>query len=313
MRSSSEIDVMIMQLAAPSGGVVHCDAIRAAGIPRQQVSQRVRAGWMRQVHPRVYAVGPAAFEMGEDARIWAALLAGGPGSALARSTAAARLDIWKRAVEQAPVQVIIPRHRRPPRTSGVRFHRARRAFGKDVIDHDGIPTTHALRCILDLRLEFSWHQLTCIIDRAVFLRKCTARQLTRRIELLGGAPGSMVLHTALACFQAGSVGSRSLPEEIIADGLESGSFPRYLLNVRGATGIPGFEYDFVFPTHRHVVELDGRAGHELPGVSENDRRKESAAVTAGCTFQRFPAQRVLNDAPYVLHEIAAALAVARSR
>ncbi len=43
-----------------------------------------------------------------------------------------------------------------------------------------------------------------------------------------------------------------------------------LVNVSGATGVPGAEMDFVWPSLRRIVEVDGGRAHDLPGRQQRD-------------------------------------------
>jgi hypothetical protein len=87
------VDVRVAEVAAPQEGMISTEQLRALGIGRSGVHERVRRGRLHPYWRGVYSVGHT--RLTPRARLWAAVLArGGPGAALlGYRAAAAPLDL----------------------------------------------------------------------------------------------------------------------------------------------------------------------------------------------------------------------------
>ena len=125
---------LLAEIAARQYGLITVTQLRACGLSDSAVSKRVRRGEFHRVHAGVYAVGHDA--PAREAQWLAGVLAGGPGSALARLCGA---KLWEVSRFPAPmVEVVVPRQRRSQ--PGIRFYRANELDPRDVTSHEHMPS-----------------------------------------------------------------------------------------------------------------------------------------------------------------------------
>ncbi|TGO03993.1 hypothetical protein [Serinibacter arcticus] len=266
-------------LTAEQCGVVSRSQLLAAGLPGEFGSNRVAARRWRAVLDGVYLTHTGTIGFRE--RCWAALLHCGPGSALARGTAA-----HLHGIERSPsttIAVVVPHGRRivaPPWIAVVRQRRP--------IAWGGQPArTTAEVTALDLC------DLTDDVDRVVGLVTATAR-LQR---------GTAHLRRELA--RRRGVRHRGVLRDLLAEhGLESVLENRFLRDVVGAHGLPrpvlqradtvegrSIRSDAVVEEYGVRVELDGRI-HETR-TDEDVWRDDWVAVDSGHLTLRLRWRHVL--------------------
>jgi hypothetical protein len=118
------------------------------------------------VRSGVYAVGHP--RLAREGRLWAALLAAGPGAALSHRTAAALWDL--RATTRSRIEVTVERTgRRGDR--GLQIHRVRSLIAEDVTEHTGLRVTTVARTLLDLADVVDDAALVQAFERALILRR----------------------------------------------------------------------------------------------------------------------------------------------
>ncbi|HEY8372085.1 MAG TPA: hypothetical protein VIL00_05010 [Pseudonocardiaceae bacterium] len=108
-----------------------------ARVGRRRLRALVRAGWLRELWPRVHV--RADLVRDPATRAAAALCYAGPGAVLSGPTAAllhgcTAVDRWE---DRRLVHVTVPRWRRPPDQPGLRIHRAV-VHEDDVVELDGL-------------------------------------------------------------------------------------------------------------------------------------------------------------------------------
>ena len=79
--------------------------------------------------------------------------------------------------------------------------------------------------------------------------------------------------------------------------------PKPLVN----TWLEGKEVDFLFPTHRLVVETDGWRHHRSRSAFENDRARDALMARAGYRTLRFTYRQVRDEPANVGRTVAAML------
>jgi len=138
------VDGRIAALAARQHGVVAARQLKALGLARQTIADRVATGRLHRVHRGVYAVGHPV--LGGHGRWMAAVLACGPRAALSHASAGALWGVRPNAARRPDVSVPRSGGERP----GLRVHRARSLSPDEVTTHRGIPVTTPARTVLDL-------------------------------------------------------------------------------------------------------------------------------------------------------------------
>ena len=102
-------------------------------------------------------------------------------------------------------------------------------------------------------------------------------------------------------------GAASPPEHILAQGLRSAGLTGFLVN----EPVLGYVADFLDPTLRLILEVDGYRTHGTRVAFQNDRTRQNVLVTHGYTVLRYTAPDVCTRLDRVLDEVAAAVARAR--
>jgi putative AbiEi antitoxin of type IV toxin-antitoxin system/uncharacterized protein DUF559/transcriptional regulator with AbiEi antitoxin domain of type IV toxin-antitoxin system len=273
------VDPEIARLAVRQHGVVALRQLAALGVTQRAVSHRAAAGRLHRIHRGVYAVGhPRLTRHGH----WmAAVLAAGPGAALSHASAAALWDIRATAATRIDVSVSAAggRAKRPR----VRVHRASTLKHDEVTDHHAIPVTTPARTLLDLAASLPRRALERALDQAEILELFDLSALTALASTHAGERGAKALTRALMEHEAGTTVTRSELEEcFLALCVEHG-----VERPRPGARVAGLEVDFLFPTRRLVVELDGYRYHRTRSAFERDRERDAILAAAGLRTLRF--------------------------
>lgn len=301
MRSTREIDRIILGLAARTESVVHAQGLREAGVDRDHVMERIRSGFMAPIVGLTYGVGPACHEPTFRMQCMAGALAGGAGSYIDGETAAWLIDAWNRPVDVVHVttQLSAPNWSATP----FRFHRARGLW---------LPTDHRFAgpipialvermCCQFARRHSAW-QLAFVIQRCIYLRLVTLAALEKVAEVNARVPGNATVRDALALIRSNGVGTRGpCEDELLADLLDAG-VETPTVNTRGCMGMTRDEPDFVWRAIRANVELDGRQ-HDEPRQAEDDRLRDAEAQRRDWRVLRVRARDYWRARPRVLHQI----------
>lgn len=293
MRTRSDIDWAIANLADAQWGVLARRQLLERGGSRDAVGRRVRSGRLRVLHHGVYAVGHRALR--EEAIWLAAVLAGGPDAVLSHASAA---DLWDlRASAAARVDVTAPggsARRRP----GLRFHRNAVA-GEERTVHERIPVTTPARTLLDLAATLPRRSVERALERAETLRIFDLRALRGVCEAHRARPGAPLLTALLDAGAGEQAPTRSELEERFLTLCDAHGVPRPRLNSR----VAGLEVDFHWPGRRLVIEVDGYAYHRSRAAFERDRERDAILAAAGRRVLRFSARQIAERPDEVLRAL----------
>jgi very-short-patch-repair endonuclease len=261
-------DAFIARLAANQHGVVSIKQLERAGIRRQSLTRRIKAGRLLRIHRGVYAVGhPGLSERG-----WwmAAVLAGGPEAVLSHTSAAALWEMLPKRGRQPRAEsrpsvthITVPTAAGRERREGIRIHRSRTLFRSAVTLRARIPVTTPSRTLADLRLTLPAKQFAAAMREAEFLR--------------------LPIDPALE-----PDGTRSDMEADFLGICRRHRLPMPSVNVRTAD----FEVDFVWPRWKLVVEVDGWDSHKTRTAFENDRARDEQLKLLGYEVIRFTWRRL---------------------
>jgi very-short-patch-repair endonuclease len=291
------IERRITALSRPHG-VVARHQLTTAGISRNVIDNRVRAGWLRSVHRGVYAVGPV---QSEQAPYLAAVMACGDPAVLSHRCAA---FLWRIIGQKptGPVDVAVPSRRCPAR-AGIRIHRVSELPADEVTALRRIRITAPARTLLDLASQLSRREL----EQAVALAE--RRNLTTRARLLAliarypSRPGTPKLRQLLN----GPVDpalARSEAEEAFLALVRRAGLPSPEANVP----LHGYELDFLWRHEGLGVEVDGYAFHGDRDSFEADRRRDADLGAVGIQVMRVTWRQIREEPEAVLARLVRALA-----
>jgi very-short-patch-repair endonuclease len=275
---------VIARLAGRQDGVVSRRQLLGAGLSMRAIEHRIVTGHLHRVHLGVYAAGHP--RLSPRGRLWAAVLAGGPGAVLSHRSAAA---VWGLRPDNRPVvEIISPRRLR--HRPGITTHQAA-LEAADRTSHDGLPVTAWPRTLLDLATQIPTRDLHRAVERA---DRHELLDLTALDELFRRAThhrGTGKLKRATASYDPRHHRTRSELERRALEILDRHGLPRPELNAR----VAGLEVDLVWRAHQLVVELDGWEHHRTRGAFERDRRRALTLATAGYTCLPVTWRQLVDD------------------
>jgi very-short-patch-repair endonuclease len=258
-------------LAAQHGGVVAAWQLLRLGIGKGAIDYWLRTGRLHVIHRGVYAVGPPVLT--QHGRLWAALLACGPGAVLSHRSAAALWGI--RQNNRKPIDVTVTGRTRHGR-KGIDVHLVRHLDPRDVTTNDGIPVTSVARTFLDLAEAVPQNQVRRAITEADYLRLFDLKAINEVLSRSKGRRGRKPLTAALSAVVPDER-TRSDLEEAFLTFCEERGIPRPKVN----RGRDGKELDMLWPQDNLIVELDGYQGHRTRRAFEEDRRRDAKHLLAG--------------------------------
>jgi very-short-patch-repair endonuclease len=291
-------DQALAAVAERQYGVIAHAQLRALGLSKSTIGDRVRAGRLHPVHRGVYAVGHGV--LGIRGRWLAAVLACGPTAVLSHASAAALWELRGTAAAKIDVTVRTAGGRSRP---ALRIHRPRTLHDEELTTRHGIPVTTPARTLLDLAATLTRRRLERALDQAEVLELLDARSLDAVARAHPNHHGTTSLSAALQAHHPGTTLTRSELEEAMLALCRAHDLPGPAVNAHAA----GLEVDFLFPTDHLVVETDGWRYHRTRRAFENDRRRDATLARAGYRVLRFTHHQVERDAAAVAETIAAAL------
>jgi very-short-patch-repair endonuclease len=291
---------VISKLAARRFGVVSRRELLAVGLTRNHIDSRVAAGHLHSLHRGVYAVGHR--ELRVEGHWWAAVLAGGPASALSHRACAESFRIPGLRFDR--IEITVPVGRGNAWTT-VLAHRARLAR-PDITIWRGIPTTTPARLALDLAevLEDDEH-LDRALDEMIRLRLYNPRAVDAVVERSPGRRGIKRLQHARRRLHANSGRTRSELERVALKLLAAHELPPPVVNRHRH----GYRVDLQWAARRVVVEVDGYDFHRTPFAFADDHARDNDLLDAGWRVRRFTWDDVVHDGPRTAMRIAAMLGI----
>lgn len=281
------------EIARRQHGVVTRRQLLGAEIHPSQVDRWLVRGLLHAEFSGVYRLGHRA--PNGLARYAAAVLAAGPGAALAGLAAARLHEILRRGVPPPEVAGVV--HRRAP---GMVFHRVRRLERDEVTVVRGIRCTTLARTLVDCAAQVPLGRLATLhheadvrygLDADAVLALLERRPNTRNAAALR----SVVIGDTPALLSRLERGFRGMVRER--------GYPKPLFNrPEGAHWV-----DVRWPQHRLTVELNGFRFHRSRRAWEADMERERAARRRGDRFRRYSWHDVFEDRAYLLETLDALL------
>jgi hypothetical protein len=293
------------RLAAGQAGAVSRAQLIDAGLTPGQIGGLLDSGRWTSLQPGVYAVftGPVP----PITRVWAALLASGPGAALAGETA---LWLWGVVDKPARLQIAVPWERRVVAGDGVEVRRRRR------LDDQVHPAAEPRRLRLEDALLDEVAAARSPAEVIELVLRATARRRTTAHRLRRAALGRKRLRFRGLLLQM-------LGET--AEGVQSALEHLCRRDVERRHGLPKAERNRPEPQHdprgrrvRHryrdiryrrwrvLVELDGLAAHP-EWLRHLDRRRDNSGTVRWDRVLRYGWHEVVVDPCGTAYEIAVVL------
>jgi very-short-patch-repair endonuclease len=267
-------DIHIARIAGRQHGVVSSRQLREAGLSRNAVLERCRAGRLHSVHRGVYAVGHIAPSV--ERKWMAAVLALGDGAVLSHRSAAGLWGLL--SPHDGPVDISLPSRNGRQRRVGIHVHRPLSLDAKEMTRRRGIPVTAPARTIADLRTAAS----------AVELRRAI-----RQADVLGLPTGPYTTPDR----------TRSELEREFLRLCRRHRLPMPAVNLR----LGRLTVDFCWVEQRLVVETDGYHYHRGRAAFEDDRDRDLKLHALGYEVLRLSYRQVFHEPTAVVAVLRTAL------
>ncbi len=292
-------DRTIGALADRQHGVVSRAQLLAAGLSASAIGRAVRAGRLRLIYRGVYAVGHIALS---DKGWWmGALLTCGDGAALSHHSAGALWQFRPRVV--LPVEVITTgaRGREQPR---LKTHRMRLDVSETFV-RDSLRVTTPARTIVDMTGDLTARSRRELVERAQDLRRFDPPEIAAVLARCPNRPGARALSDLIELLQPDADKARSHLERLFLALARRAHLPLPETNAI----IASRRRDFVWPTHRLVVETDGYRYHTSRRAKQRDHRRDRQLTALGWRPVRFTYEEVAFEPAAVAAELATLLSV----
>ncbi len=287
----------VRRIAEGQEGVIGRVQLVECGLSGGEISRWIAQGRLIRILPAVYALGHTRITW--RGRLFAALLYGGPDSALSHETAA---YLWKIAEHRSDrVHVSTTMQRR-----SIRFVTTHRPRALEAVEHEGFRLTGPSRTLVDISLGCPESDLRKALARADFRGHLDPQVLK---SLMGrGVGGSAALRNAIERHMPELARTLSPLEDRLFFLCERHNLPLPEPNV----WVGGLLVDALWRTKRVIVEVDGHANHSSPSQRRRDRERDVSLRSAGYTVLRYTWHEIVHEPARVAAEIRCALASTRS-
>ena len=287
-------DRMLVAMAGSQFGVFTRRQALAAGVSRSTIDRRTAQGAYERLHPGVYGI--AGSPHGWNRSVLAAVFTATEPAAASHKTAA---FLWgMSSIRPAIIEVVSVRHLRVKRGEyQVRESNDLRA--SDIAIVDGIPTTSAVRTVVDLGAS----------ARTRFVERCLDSGL--RKGLFDASDVQRFVFRVARRGRAGVGTIRPLIEERLTwEGITESDLedlyrqvvaplpypmPEAQLKVFETDGQFIGRFDFAYPVRRALIETDSERHHMDPVSFQRDRDKQNRAHALGWTVYRFTWRQLMDD------------------
>jgi very-short-patch-repair endonuclease len=283
---AAPLDRAAAAVAAGQFGVVTYEQLRACGLSRHQILQRVKAGQLQRLWQGVYAFGHR--ELTREGRLIAAVLACGEGAVLSHRSAAQRWELLPTA--QRNIDITAPTRAGRAKRPGIHLHCCRRLDPADLTTRGGIPVTTVARTLVDLNAVVPDRLLERALEQVYIRRLLPVGAVEDALERANGRK-TRALRRLIAAERRTATATRSELEERFLALVRSVELPEPEVNA----WLCGYEVDFLWRAQRRVIEGDGHAYHSSRQATTRDRRKDDDLETAGYRVTRFTADQILHD------------------
>jgi hypothetical protein len=273
------LDGAVQELLHRQSGNVARRQLLALGVSRGAIQHELRIGTLVTRYHGVYCQAPARQD--PQARIAAAVMAGGPSAAASHASAA---YLWEFLPHyEPPPEITLTQGDRRPRH--ILTHRCHSLQPRDVTYQRGIPTTTRARTALDLAPSLSHKQLTRLVNDARRDGHLRLDALNDIIARNPPHPGTKLLKPFTD--SPGNPTNSGFEDDFLAF-TEKYGLPTPLINAI----VNGKQVDAYFPDHNLIVECDGWPFHRDRAAFEDDRERDAHQLAHGIATVRITRKRL---------------------
>ncbi|MEN8233936.1 MAG: type IV toxin-antitoxin system AbiEi family antitoxin domain-containing protein [Actinomycetota bacterium] len=292
---------LIAAIARDQGGVFTLQQAVAAGLSARAVRDRVRRGTFERIHPGVFGY-PGS---GDDwhRRVFAAVLSASLPAAASHRTAALLWGLTDRTPDF--VEIVARRHKRVHR-GAFAVHESKDLVDSDIVTVDGIPTTTAVRTVVDLGASARPRFVERCLDTGLRKKLFTAWEVRCFVARVA-RPGRTGVGTIRPLVEErllwGTITDSDL-EDLFRSVVSPLPFPMPDLQYRLFDPDGAFvgRFDFAYPPRNALIETDSEGWHMDPVSFQRDREKQNRAHALGWTVYRFTWRQLMDD-PESVREI----------
>ena len=301
----SNLDDILGPIAEQQFGVFSLEQARRTGINESTLDKRIARGALTRVQPAVFAFPGSPRTWQRDAT---ALVLSVPGLAAASHKTAA--FIWgMSSIEPDRPEIVTVRHRRIQRRHP-QIHESKDLQSDDVVAVNGIPTTTAVRTVVDVGASASQNYVEHCLDTGLRLELFTLTEVRSFIKRVArsGRNGIGKIRPLVEQRMGWDTTSESALEDRFRRLLAASSLPaptpQYC--VRNGSMIV-CRADFAYPEQRILIELDGERYHMDRATFQSDRAKQNRVHVLGWIVYRFTWRQVMDTPEAVIATLASAL------
>ncbi|MGC1850836.1 MAG: DUF559 domain-containing protein [Solirubrobacterales bacterium] len=262
------------EIAGRQHGTISSQQLREAGLSRDAILERCRAGRLHRLHRGVYAVGHIA--PSNERRWMAAILALGGGAVLSHRSAAMLWELLPR--REGSVDISLPSRNGRRQRLGIRVHRPESLESRETTRRLGIPVTSPARTLADLKTALPEHEL---------------RRAVRQADFLGLPTGPDIELDK----------TRSELERRFLWLCQRHHLAKPSVNLR----IGKLTVDFCWVEQKLIVETDGYSAHRGRMAFEDDRSRDLELRALGYEVLRLSYRQVFNEPDHVVEVLRSAL------
>jgi very-short-patch-repair endonuclease len=270
----------IERLARRQHALVTRRQLLALGMAGHAIDRRIRCRRLVRVRRGVYRLGPIAQQWEPE---MAAILAVGDGGVLSHHSAALLHQLLPHPARPASIHVTVTGSHRG-RKPGIALHRASRLPPDEITHRHRIPVTTPARTLLDIAADLDSSILEGALARAHHRRLATSQAIQTLVARYPGRPGTPALKVILDSPQPARF-TRSDSERRLLAALRRAELPEPEVNAP----LAGYEIDFLWPSQRVVVEVDGHQFHSARPDRKRDLARDARLTEWGYTVLRLDA------------------------
>ena len=186
---------------------------------------------------------------------------------------------------------------------GIRVHRVSELDPRDVRRYQGIPITSPARALLEIAPDLSDRQLERALDEALIKRLITHAAIAAVVNAYPHRRGVARLRAAADPGRP-TTETRSDGEEALLALIRRANLPAPEVNAK----VGGYTADFLWPTQKVIVELDGYDYHRGRAAFERDHQRDAEHQRMGYLVIRITGRQLRHRPEEVLVQLATALA-----
>ncbi|MEN8114736.1 MAG: hypothetical protein ABFS21_10135 [Actinomycetota bacterium] len=284
----------LSSIAREQRGVFTMAQALACGFPRTTIIGRAARGRYEPIHPGIF--GMAGSEDSWLRRVMGSVLSVTSPAGASHRTAAFLWGMTSRRPET--IEVVTPRHLRRKRHVIV-VHESKDLVASDLVTIDDIPTTTAVRTIVDLGASAPpWFVERCL-DTGLRKKLFTAWEVQCFIARVArpGRTGVGTIRPLVEERLAWDTITESDLEDLFRSVVSPLPFPmpepqHRLFEPSGA--FVG-RFDFAYPQRSALIETDSEGWHMDPVSFQRDREKQNRAHALGWAVYRFTWRQLIDD------------------